>query len=294
VFLARPLTVLISLIGTGLSWQEKAIIAWIGPRGVVAVAVSGLFGARLVDLGIEDGAMLAPLAFVLVAATVVLHGFSIKPLARMLGLTSKEAPGLLIVGSSDWVAGMGEEIKKAGVPVMVSDRNWFSLRPARLASLPSYHGEILSEAAEHTIDLNRYGSILAATNNDGYNALVCTDFAPEFGRNNVFQIGRHEAQENERDLPVTIGGRTFGAGLSYEEFQSKRRDGWIFARTQITEEYPFEQYVEDRSDSVILGVVRQNGTLTFTGKDGLKDVKVGDRILSFGPRRNGHGNGNVQ
>ncbi len=289
IFLARPVTVLLSLIGTGLSLPEKAMIAWIGPRGVVAVAVSGLFGARLTELGIEDGALLAPLAFVLVAATVVLHGFSMKPLARALSLTSTEPPGVLIVGASDWVAGMAEELKKAGLPVLVADRNWFRLRPVRLASIESFHGEILSEAAEHTIDINRYGTLIAATDNDGYNALVCTDFGPEFGRNNVFQIGRHEALEGERDMPVTLGGRTFGAGLSFEEFAAKRREDWVFSRTRIGAEYGFEQYLKDREDSVILGIIRDKGALQVAGRDGVKDVRPGDRLLAYGPRRSDPG-----
>ena len=285
IFLARPITVLASLTGTGLGWKEKSFIAWIGPRGVVAVAVSGLFGARLTELGIEDGALLAPLAFVLVTATVVLHGFSMKPLAEMLGLTSTEPPGVLIVGASDWTAGFAEELKKAGLPVIVTDNNWYRLRPVRLASVTFFQGEVLSEAAEHTIGLNRYGTVLAATDNDGYNALVCTDFAPEFGRNNVFQIGRHEALEGERDLPVTLGGRTFGAGLSFEEFANKRRDDWIFSRTGLSEEYDIEQYRADREDSVILGVIRANGTLELAGRDGLKDVRKDDKVLAYGPRR---------
>lgn len=285
IFVARPVTVLISLIGTGLTWQEKTIIAWIGPRGVVAVAVSGLFGARLVELGIEDGALLAPLAFVLVTATVVLHGFSMKPLAEKLGLTSTEPPGVLIAGASDWSAGLADELKKAGFPVLVADRNWFRLRPVRLASVPFFQGEILSEAAEHSIDMNRYGTLIAATDNDAYNALVCTDFAPEFGRNNVFQIGRHEAMEGERDLPVTLGGRTFGAGHSYEGFAAKRREDWVFSRTGLSDEYDFEQYFEDRHDSIILGVIRANGSLGLAGRDGMHDVRTDDKVLAYGPRR---------
>ena len=83
IFLARPLAVMLSLIGTELPVGERTVIGWIGPRGVVAVAVSGLFGARLVDMGIADGAALAPLAFALVTATVIIHGFSMGPVARM-------------------------------------------------------------------------------------------------------------------------------------------------------------------------------------------------------------------
>ncbi|MEO1422267.1 MAG: sodium:proton antiporter [Pseudomonadota bacterium] len=89
VFVARPLTVLLSFVGTDLPRNERILVAWIGPRGVVLVAVAGLFGTRLEELGIADGPLLAPLSFALVAATVVLHGFSIAPLGRALGLGAK-------------------------------------------------------------------------------------------------------------------------------------------------------------------------------------------------------------
>jgi len=201
MFIARPLAVMLSLVGTDLTLAEKGIIAWIGPRGVVAVAVSGLFGARLVELGIEDAQMLAPLAFAIVAATVFAHGFSIGPLARAWGLTSTSPPGVMIVGSSEWTIDLARELHEAGLPVLVSDRNYFSLWPARDAGLPVFHGEILSEAAEHSVPMSSYGSLITATNNDAYNALICTDFGPEFGRGNVFQVGRHEAREVCADRP---------------------------------------------------------------------------------------------
>ena len=54
ILVVRPLTVMISLIGTDLPWREKLLIALTGPRGVVLVAVSGIFGERLVAEGIPE------------------------------------------------------------------------------------------------------------------------------------------------------------------------------------------------------------------------------------------------
>ena len=135
VLLVRLVTIFICLIKTDLNWREKSIIAWIGPRGVVAVAVSGLFGARLVELGVEDGALLAPLAFALVAATVVLHGFSFAPMARILGLTSTQPEGVLIVGASSWSTALAAKLKDEGFPVLMADRNYLRLREARQMEL---------------------------------------------------------------------------------------------------------------------------------------------------------------
>jgi len=284
MFIARPLAVMLSLVGTDLTLAEKGIIAWIGPRGVVAVAVSGLFGARLVELGIEDAQMLAPLAFAIVAATVFAHGFSIGPLARAWGLTSTSPPGVMIVGSSEWTIDLARELHEAGLPVLVSDRNYFSLWPARDAGLPVFHGEILSEAAEHSVPMSSYGSLITATNNDAYNALICTDFGPEFGRGNVFQVGRHEAREGFRDMPATLGGRTFGDGKSYENFASRFRDGWTFVRTGLTEEYPLETYLAERENVEVVAILPKSGKMEFVVGGEIPKASAGDTVLAFAKR----------
>lgn len=283
IFLARPLAVLLALIGTELPMKERLLVGWIGPRGVVAVAVSGLFGARLVELGVEDGAALAPLAFTLVAATVVAHGFSMVPLARAFDLTSTRPMGVIIVGASKWATALAATLHKADLPVLVADTNYWRLRRPRGESLETYHGEILSEAAEHRIPMNHYGSLIAATENDGYNALICTDFGPEFGRGNVYQIGRH-ASEDERAMPVTIGGRALGSGLSYEEMSQRLSDGYEFVLTGLSEDYGFDQYLSERAGAELIGLIAPNGTISFFA-DGQKPSAVaGDQVLALAKR----------
>ncbi len=292
VLIARPVTVLVSLIGTGLPWQEKVMIAWIGPRGVVLVAVSGLFGTQLVDLGVEDGAQLTALAFALVAGTVVLHGFSMAPLARFLGLTAASKPGLLIVGGSRWALNLAKALEGSEIPVLVVDRNWFRLRALREAGIPTYHGEILSEAAEHSLDLARFGAVLAATDNDGYNALVGTDFGPEFGRNNVFQIGRCEGGEGRQELPAQLGGRPFGPGTSYEDFARLIAEGWSFRTTRLSEEFGIEDYMAEHPDAKIFGTIGDDGLRLVEG-DTPPEIRPGTRIMALSKKREDRGQGAV-
>ncbi|SOH92356.1 NhaP-type Na+/H+ or K+/H+ antiporter [Monaibacterium marinum] len=280
VLVVRPVTVLTSLIGTKLPWRERAMIAWIGPRGVVLVAVSGLFGTQLTALGIEDGQNLTPLAFALVAGTVVLHGFSMAPLARRLGLTSNAVPGLMIVGGSRWAVNLATALNKADIPTMIVDRNWFRLRSARDAGLKVYHGEILSETAEHTLDLTPYGMVLAATDNNDYNALVGTDLGPEFGRGQVFQVGRSDEAEGRRALPATLGGRAFGDGIPYEEFMRREADGWAFRITKLTEEFGLDDYLAVNEGAHILGRIKESGLLLYDGKLP-ETIPAGTRILTF-------------
>lgn len=49
MFVARPLAVWASAVGTNLKTNEKLMISWVGPRGIVAAAISSLFAIRLQD-----------------------------------------------------------------------------------------------------------------------------------------------------------------------------------------------------------------------------------------------------
>jgi len=277
---ARPLAVMPSLIGTGLSLNERAFIAWIAPRGVVAVAVSGFFGQRLVDIGITDGAMLAPLAFALVAVTVVVHGFSMRPLARAMGLTSTEPPGVIVLGGGAWTTALAGALRDTGLPVLMIDRNWHRLGAARAAGIPTYYGELLSEAAEHAVDLHRYGTLIAATDNDDYNALVCTDVGAELGRARVFQMGRHERMEGEADLPASLGGRTLlSSGASVDLLELRMARGWHFVTETVGEE-PDEAQNHEKAETVAL--IRR-GAVTFASGPTLPAARPGDVVISFTP-----------
>jgi NhaP-type Na+/H+ or K+/H+ antiporter len=93
LFLVRPATVLVSLAFSKIPWNERLLVAWIAPRGVVAVAISGLFALRLDQLGYGDGSILVALSFSVVVATIIAHGFSIRFVARWLGVQGPPRKG---------------------------------------------------------------------------------------------------------------------------------------------------------------------------------------------------------
>ncbi|OUD10748.1 sodium:proton exchanger [Marivivens niveibacter] len=283
ILVARPATVLISLIGVDIPFKEKLLVAITGPRGVVLVAVAGLFGERLAAIGVEDGALVGPLAFVLVAATVVLHGFTLAPVARWLGLTGAGVPGVIIVGGSTWSTALAEALKKASVPVVVTDPNHAKLRTARSAGVPTFTGDILSEAAEDRLEFVSYGTVVAATDNDAYNTLVATDLAPEFGRDRVYQLVREKSDSARHSLPATLGGKHFGDEKTLHELRDLMRKGWLFRVTRLTEEFTFDDWRQKRPNAVIYAFVNAAGDIRFVRKD--DQVKPGPdvQIISMLP-----------
>lgn len=283
ILLVRPLTVLVSLAFTRVPMRERLLVAFTGPRGVVLVAVAGLFGERLTAMGFEDGARIGPLAFVLVAATVVLHGFTLRPLARALGLAGGEVPGVLIVGGSRWATGFAEALKKAEVPVLIVDPNRARLRGAREAGLPVFFGDILSEAAEHSLEIACYGIVVAATDNDAYNTLVATDVAPEFGRDNVFQLKRAGQESARHALPATLGGRPLGEGLGYWELNARMTAGWGFRVTRLTEAFTLEHWRSDNPEAVALARLLPSGELRLLKAEEEFSAPDGTRLIAMVP-----------
>ena len=291
VLVARPVTVLAALLRSGLPLRERIFIALTGPRGVVLVAVAGLFGQRLAEAGVADGARIGPLAFALVLVTVVLHGFSLAPLGRALGLASKAAPGLLIVGGSRFTTGLGVALKEAGVPVLVSDPNHAHLIRPRAAGVPTFYGDILGEAAEDMVELIAYGTILAATDNDAYNTLVATDFGPEIGREAVWQVARARDDRPRHALPAQLGGRPFGGGLSFDQLEARLVDGWRFSVTGVSDEYTAETWLTERPQAVPVLRIKPDGALRFVRDRETLRAESGASIVALLPPKAPAGEG---
>jgi hypothetical protein len=282
MLVVRPATVLLSLMGTGLPWREKLLIALTGPRGVVLVAVSGVFGARLVADGFQDGAMLVPLAFALVVATVVLNGFTLAPMARALGLTAGERPGLMILGGSIFATGLAKALEKADVNVLIADPNRAHLLTARDAGVPYFYGDILSEAAEDGIEFIAYNSLLAASDNDAYNTLVATDLAPELGRDAIWQLARHKEEIARHALPSQLGGQPLHGNRTLAQYLDLIADGWVFRTTRLTEGYTLNAWRAARPEVIPLVVVNR-GRLQFVRDPARIEGRPGTRIISMIP-----------
>ena len=284
LFLVRPATILLSLLGSSVPWNERLFLSWIAPRGIVLVAISGLFALRLEDIG-YDGTALIGLSFAVVVATIVAHGFTIDLVARLLNLKGSNRPGVLIVGSTPWTISLALMMQELKAPVMVVDSSWQRLALARQKGLPFYHGEILNEATEHNLDLTPYSVLVAATENEAYNALVCNEFAYEIGRDTVFQLGDAIDDEDRHALPSGIRGRAlFESGFGVEDVNERLARGWGFRKTKLSEEFTFAAAQDRLPDAAaMLLLVRDNGTIRFFTHAARPEPRAGDVIVSFAP-----------
>ncbi|MCZ4351429.1 sodium:proton antiporter [Roseovarius aestuarii] len=290
----RPMTVMVSLAFSDVPMRDRLLVAFTGPRGVVLVAVAGLFSERLVAAGIEDATILTPLAFALVAATVVLHGFSLRPLGRVLGLAGGDMPGVIFAGGSQFATSFAEALRKLDVPVLITDPNRARLRSAREAGVPIYVGDILSHGAESGVDFISFGRLIATSDNDAYNTLVATDLAPEFDRANVFQLKRAKQDHQRHALPATLGGRVICDGLRYLEIAQRMAQDWSVRSTELSVEYDLEQWRLNNPDSIPLAEVVKGKSMRLLDAEAKLRASAGTQIVALSPpRQAGNGGGDA-
>ena len=285
MFLVRPLSIFLSTINSGLTLQEKALVGWIAPRGIVALTVSGYFATILGNAGYEDASLLTALTFGLVFFTVLAHGFSIGPLAKKLNLSVEGNPGVVIVGSNDFTVGMANSLKNADVPVLVVDSSWEKLKVARRKGISFYHGDILSEQTEYNLDTIPYDYLISATNHYSYNALVCTTFMPEYGRANVYKVDPNEDEVNGKNIVSSVGGRSLFRGeVSLNSLDDMIKKGFVFRVTPLTEKFLYEQYLaESPNNALLLYIIKRSNHLTFYSDDMRYIPNAGDMIASLVP-----------
>ena len=309
MLVVRPISIWVSTFGT-LKRNEALLLGWIAPRGVVAVAISSFFGSRLMELDEQKmatartafeqsdaeglfqytpvfpgAASIEPLAFSIVFVTVVLHGFTIGPFARALGLAHKVKPGTLLIGVNPWSVKFALALQNAGADVILADANWRRLKPAREAGLETFFGEVLSEDAEVRLDHARFETAIALSANEPYNALVSSHFAPELGRHRVFQLSSQDGEEEDpRGIGIGARGRTLiRRGRTYDALIRDFYRGWKFARTRLSDHYGLEEFRADRPHSDFVAEIKPDGAIIFLGPN--REPRGGDGtiLISFGP-----------
>ena len=286
LLVCRPVTIWLATMGSGMPRNDRILLSWIAPRGIVAAATAGVMGPRLYEAGYPDGEALLPLIFFVIFVTVVLHGMSIGWLARRLGLAAPDKQSLLIVGGSPWSIELAKKLKNLEVEVLVADSSWHSLRAARLAGVPIFYGEILSDFAEATVEISHIDVVLAATSNDAYNALVCTALAPEIGRKSVYQLPMGiSAEEGERGVTRSIRGKpAFQFEAVFERLWKLHIRDWQFYSTRLSDNYTYSDFLGDASaEAMLILVIKANSELILATANEILEPGTGDTLLYYAP-----------
>ena len=171
MFVVRPVNVIAGTAGTDLKNREKAFLAFLAPRGIVAAALASLFADSLTSSGIEGGSELRALVFLVIAVTVVVAGVFGGLVAGFLGLKRSAISGFVILGANPVGRTLARALKQGGEEVLLIDSNPHSCRAAEEDGLRVLYGSGLSEAVQQRAELDGRAGAMGLTSNDEVNLL---------------------------------------------------------------------------------------------------------------------------
>ena len=235
ILVARPVSVFISTIFSPLSWRERAFMAFMAPRGIVAAAVASIFSLELQHIGQPQGALLAPVVFQVIAVTVAIYGLLAPWVARALKVVQPDPQGVLLVGAHAFSRQLALAIEEEGFKTLLVDTNWANIVEARRLRLPTFYSSILSGCVLDEIGLEGIGRLFALTSNDEVNSLAVIHFVDTFGRSEVYQLPP-EGRGFGCPEPVSINLRgriLFGPQATYSRIMARIRAGAKIRKTRV-------------------------------------------------------------
>lgn len=240
------------------------MISWIGPRGIVAAAISSLFAIRLQDYDLQGVELLVPLVFMVIIGTVMIQGLGAKMVGNWLGVREPETNGILIVGSNPVALLIATSLKEQGFDVIVAHSNYTNIATARMSGLRTYFGNPVSDHADHHLDLIGIGHLFALSMDKELNTLSEIHYRHEFGEQNIYRLKfSDEKVKNERnDKQANFHSRwLFGKDITYTKLASMLSKKARIKITNITDSYSFEQYKADNKQFVPLYTIDKEGKL---------------------------------
>lgn len=285
MFVARPVSVFVSTFGSDLTFNEKLLIAWIGPRGIVAAAVASLFSLRLAEAGYLDAVTLVPLTFLIIIGTVVIQSATSKPLAKFLQVREPPPTGVLIIGAGNVARALGKAIQDNGFKVVLTDSNWENTSLARMEGLNTYYGNPISEHAELHLDLVGIGKMLAMSGRANLDALASLRFKSDFGEKGIYELKttREKIISDKHKISTRHRGyQLFGEDITHGVLASWLRNGAEIRSTQLGEEFGFEAYMAKNTGKIIpLFAIDNKKRLEFFVVDGKMKPESGWTVISL-------------
>ncbi|MDN5924069.1 MAG: cation:proton antiporter, partial [Xanthomonadales bacterium] len=255
-FVIRPLSSGLALLRSSLTWRERALVAWIAPRGIVAAAVSALFALKLQALGMAGADEMVPLVFILIIATVVLQSATSRVFAKWLNVAAPDPDGVLIFGSDRIARSLATALDKQGVQVLIADDDWNGIRQARMAGLATYYGNPTSQHADLHLDHTGLGWLMAMSTRREMNSLACVHFRQEFGRTHVYRLRNLDptATDNGRASLTNqlLSPPLFADDMTHSRLLQLFESGWRIKSTTLSETFDWQGFLDQHAGQAIL------------------------------------------
>ena len=168
IFVIRPVSVFIGTHNSALNFDQKLLLSWIAPRGIVAAAVASLFVYELDQHG-YDGTQLRALVFLLIIITVLSAGLTGGLVATKLNLKRKSQSGWIILGAHEVARILSRLLKQAGNEIICIDEDPHSCLIAENEGIKVFFGNALEERTLQRAEPDTRKGIIALSGNEEVN-----------------------------------------------------------------------------------------------------------------------------
>lgn len=279
-FIARPIKITLSTLGSNLTWQERVLLSWVAPRGIVAAAVSAIFALKLEEKQFMDAGLLVPLTFMIIIGTVVFQSATARPLANYLKVSEPEPHGFLVVGANKLGRSIGKLLHDKGFRVLITDTSWEKIREANMLGLNTYYGQITSVHADRHLDLVGLGRLLALSSRDETNNLASMRFRREFGKKNTFSL--YPAKQTKTNHALDSIRRLFAPEYNYPYLENMMAAGAELKTTSLTEKFTYQDYLARHQDRiVVLFLLSPKGQLHMMRPNQPNKPQAGWEVISL-------------
>ncbi len=274
VLLIRPTAVALTTLRSPFTSHERAFVAWMAPRGIVAGATASAFGPELAQKGIAGADKVLPIVFVAIFGTVVVYGLTASLAARMLGVAGAGRTLVLIVSGHPWAREIAEALKRSGVAV----RMWVGPVDHRTAAhdagLDADPGRIMVDAVSREAELEEVTDALLLTRSDDFNTLGAAELRDELGDQHVYRVAPNP-EESDLLPPSKEAGILANRSLTFAELARQFATGArIVSRNADQQTTPGDARTE-----VPLFVVASNGRVSIAADGHSPDARPGDKVI---------------
>jgi NhaP-type Na+/H+ or K+/H+ antiporter len=270
----RPAAVMLAMWRSSYTLRERAFVAWMAPRGIVAGATASAFGPELTQDGVAGADSVLPIVFVAIFGTVLLYGLTAAPAARLLGLARKGRTRVLVVSGHPWAREFAAAFKESGLEVRMwvgpaGDRD-----AARAAGLDADRGRMMVDAVNREAELEEITDAVVLTRSDDFNALAAAELRGRLGHGHVYRVAPDPEQP---DLlpPSPEAGILGGPALTFAELSRR-----FAAGARLITRDTGDVTSSDRAGTELpLFAVHTNGLLTAARDGRPPDTRSGDTVI---------------
>ncbi|MEZ5164158.1 MAG: cation:proton antiporter [Fimbriimonadaceae bacterium] len=281
IVIGRPLSILASTLFSNTNWKERAFLAMLAPRGIVAAAVASIFALELEEIHHPAAETLVPIVFFVIVGSVLIYGLSATPLARKLGLADQNPQGVLFIGANPVSMALAKLIKEKGFRVMLLDTNWNNVRSARAQELPVLQGNILTERTMEELDLEGIGKVFAMTPNSEINTLSLIHLTHVFTRERAYQLPGDGKAGTGTDASSSFQHRTlFSKDLGFQGLSQLLSQGASIKSTKLSKEFDSDKFkAENGERAKVLAVISESGLFEPVTTDYKPKMKAGASLI---------------